>query len=334
MKTIQQKAPALLVIIAFATVYIVWGSTYFFIKMAVNGFPPMLMGAFRFTTAGLLLLAYSAFKGDKIWVKRDVINSGISGLLTLFVATGIVIWVEQTLPSAMVAILVSASPIWFVLMDKVNYRTNFKNKAVILGVLVGFAGVMLLFGEQLSKALGGNYNPSMLFGVGLLLLGTVAWSAGSLFSKRKGSNSPARLNTAWQMIIAGLAFVPAAFAHHEVSNFSIQHVPTQAWMALFYLIIFGSIGAFSAYIWLLQVRPVTQVSTHSYVNPVIALLLGMLFAGEHISVLQIAGLAIILFSVLLINLDKYRSAIKEKKPEAPVIKLAELQADGKVLKAC
>ncbi|WP_295795361.1 EamA family transporter [Mucilaginibacter sp.] len=334
MKTIQQKAPALLVIIAFATVYIVWGSTYFFIKMAVNGFPPMLMGAFRFTTAGLLLLGYSAFKGDKIWVKRDVINSGISGLLTLFVATGIVIWVEQTLPSAMVAILVSASPIWFVLMDKVNYRTNFRNKAVILGVLVGFAGVMLLFGEQLSKALGGNYNPSMLFGVGLLLLGTVAWSAGSLFSKRKGSSSPARLNTAWQMIIAGLAFVPAAFAHHEVGSFNIQHVPTQAWMALLYLIIFGSIGAFSAYIWLLQVRPVTQVSTHSYVNPVIALLLGMLFAGEHISVLQIAGLAIILFSVLLINLDKYRSAMKEKKPEAPVIELTELRADGKVLKAC
>ncbi|MCO5947093.1 EamA family transporter [Mucilaginibacter flavidus] len=334
MKTIQQKAPALLVIIAFATVYIVWGSTYFFIKMAVNGFPPMLMGAFRFTTAGLLLLGYSAIKGDKIWVKRDIINSGISGLLTLFVATGIVIWVEQTLPSAMVAILVSASPIWFVLMDKVNYCTNFKNKAVILGVLVGFAGVMLLFGEQLSKALGGNYNPSMLFGVGLLLLGTVAWSAGSLFSKRKGSSSPALLNTAWQMIIAGLAFVPAAFAHHEVSSFNIQHVPTQAWMALVYLIIFGSIGAFSAYIWLLQVRPVTQVSTHSYINPVIALLLGMFFAGEHISVLQIAGLAIILFSVLLINLDKYRNAIKEKKPEAPVIKLTDLQANGKALKAC
>jgi drug/metabolite transporter (DMT)-like permease len=334
MKTIQQKAPALLVIIAFATVYIVWGSTYFFIKMAVNGFPPMLMGAFRFTTAGLLMLGYSAFKGDKIWVKRDIINSGISGLLTLFVATGIVIWVEQTLPSAMVAILVSASPIWFVLMDKANYRSNFKSKAVILGVLVGFAGVMLLFGEQLSKALGGNYNPSMLFGVGLLLLGTVAWSAGSLFSKKKGSSSPARLNTAWQMIIAGLAFVPTAFAHHEVSGFNIQHVPAQAWMALVYLIIFGSIGAFSAYIWLLQVRPVTQVSTHSYVNPVIALLLGMLFAGEHISVLQMSGLAIILFSVLLINLDKYRSAGKEKKPEAPVIELTELPANSKVLKAC
>jgi drug/metabolite transporter (DMT)-like permease len=201
-------------------------------------------------------------------------------------------------------------------------------------VLVGFAGVMLLFGEQLSKALGGNYNPSMLFGVGLLLLGTVAWSAGSLFSKRKGSSSPARLNTAWQMIIAGLAFVPAAFAHHEVGSFNIQQVPAQAWMALAYLIIFGSIGAFSAYIWLLQVRPVTQVSTHSYVNPVIALLLGMLFAGEHISALQIGGLAIILFSVLLINLDKYRSAGKEKKPEAPVIKLTELPANSKVLKAC
>ena len=94
----QQKAPALLVLIAFAIVYVVWGSTYFFIGMAVHGFPPMLLGAIRYTTAGLLLLAWSAFKGDKIWTKKDMINSGISGLLTLFVATGIVFWVERTMP--------------------------------------------------------------------------------------------------------------------------------------------------------------------------------------------------------------------------------------------
>jgi drug/metabolite transporter (DMT)-like permease len=331
---IQQKAPALLVLIAFATVYIVWGSTYFFIRMAVHGFPPMLMGALRFTTAGLLLLGWSAYKGDKIFVKKDIINSGISGLLTLFIATGIVIWVEQTLPSAMVAIMVSASPIWFVMLDKGNWRTNFKNKAVITGMIIGFAGVILLFGEQLSRALTGSHNSSMVFGVVLLLLGSMAWSAGSLFSKKNGSASPARLNTAWQMIIAGIAFVPAAFAHHEFNNFNISQVPASAWMAVVYLILFGSIGAFSAYIWLLQVRPVTQVSTHSYVNPVIAVLLGMMFASEHISGLQIIGLAVILFSVLLINLDKYRKANKEKQQVKPVIKIAELPLKREILEAC
>jgi drug/metabolite transporter (DMT)-like permease len=332
--TNQQKAPALLVIIAFATVYIVWGSTYFFIQKAVHGFPPMLMGAFRFTTAGLLLLGWSTIKGDKIWVKKDIINSGISGLLTLFIATGIVIWVEQTLPSAMVAIMVSASPIWFVMLDKGNWSINFKNKAVITGMIIGFAGVILLFGEQVSKALNGSHNSSMAWGVGLLLLGSMAWSAGSLFSKKNGSGSPARLNTAWQMIIAGIAFVPAAFAHNEFSHFNIHQVPASAWMAVVYLILFGSIGAFSAYIWLLQVRPVTQVSTHSYVNPVIAVLLGMLFAGEQISALQIGGLVVILSSVLLINLDKYRKTGKEKQKVRPVTKALKIPLNRDVLEAC
>ena len=329
-----QKAPALLVIIAFATVYIVWGSTYFFIQMAVQGFPPMLMGALRFTTAGLILLGWSAFKGDKILVKKDIINSGISGLLTLFIATGIVIWVEKTLPSAMVAIMVSANPIWFVVLDKGNWRNNLKNKSVITGLVIGFAGVILLFGEQLSKALTGNHNLSTLLSVCLLLAGPIAWSAGSLFSKKKGSSGPARLNTSWQMIIAGLAFIPAAFAHNEFSSFSFQQVPASAWMALVYLILFGSIAAFSAYVWLLQVRPVTQVSTHSYVNPVIAVLLGVLFASEQISGLQIIGLVIILFSVLLINLDKYRKAGKEKQQVKPTAKVVEIPLNRDVLKAC
>jgi drug/metabolite transporter (DMT)-like permease len=309
----QQKAPTLWVIIAFATVYIVWGSTYFFIQMAVHGFPPMLMGALRYTTAGLLMLGWCAIKGDKIWVKKDVIKSGISGLIMLFVATGIVIWVEQTLPSAMVAITVSAGPIWFVVLDKLNWRVNFKSRSTIGGLVIGFAGVILLFGEQVSKALAGGHSAPTFLGMLLLMFGPVAWSAGSLYSKRNATTGPARLNTAWQMIIAGIAFIPAGMAHHEFNGFSLMNVPAHSWWAIVYLILFGSIGAFSAYIWLLQVRPATQVSTHSYVNPVIAVLLGVLFAGEQISLLQIVGLAVILLSVLLINLTKYRKTSTAKK---------------------
>ncbi len=326
----QQKAPALLVIIAFATVYIVLGSTYFFIQMAIHGFPPMLMGALRYTTAGLLMLGWCAVKGDNIWVKKDIINSAVSGMLMLFLATGIVIWVEQTLPSAMVAITVSAGPIWFVTLDRLNWRVNFKSKATIGGLVIGFAGVILLFGEQVAKAMVGNRGTASVLGVALLILGPIAWSAGSLYSKRNANIGPARLNTAWQMVIAGIAFVPAGILHHEFTGFSLMHVPASAWLAIGYLIVFGSIGAFSAYIWLLQVRPATQVSTHSYVNPVIAVLLGVLFAGEHISLLQVIGLAIILLSVLLINLAKYRKADVSKK----VLSLPALGKEGLLVKAC
>jgi drug/metabolite transporter (DMT)-like permease len=107
------------------------------------------------------------------------------------------------------------------------------------------------------------------------------------------------------MIIAGLSFIPASFVNHEYSSFQFAQVPAQAWMALGYLIVFGSIGAYSAYVWLLSVRSATQVSTHSYVNPVIAVLLGVMFAGEHVSMLQLIGLFVILFSLLLINFKKY-----------------------------
>src|SRR6476646_1275614 len=127
----HQKASPLLVIVAFATVYIVWGSTYFFIQMAIHGFPPMLMGAFRYTLAGVLMLAWCGINGDKVWVKKDIINSGISGILMLTAATGIVIWVEQTLPSAMVAIMVSIAPMWFVLLDTANWSVNFKSRETI-----------------------------------------------------------------------------------------------------------------------------------------------------------------------------------------------------------
>lgn len=313
MSTTQQKASPLLVIVAFAIVYIVWGSTYFFIQVAIQGIPAMLMGAMRYTIAGLLMLGWCALKGDKIWVKRDVLNSAVSGLLLLAIGNGIVIWVEQALPSAMVAIMISANPIWFVVLDKRNWKENLTSTATVIGLIIGFAGVILLFGEQVAKALGGTQDDAKIWGLGLLVLGPIAWSAGSLYSKYKGSSSPARVTTAWQMLIAGIAFLPASALHNEFANFDITQVPAKAWMAVVYLIFFGSIAAFTAYVWLLQVRPATQVSTHSYVNPVIAVLLGVMFAQEHISLLQIGGLVIILVSVLLINLAKYRKDASEKK---------------------
>lgn len=314
MITTTPKAPStLLIVLAFATVYIVWGSTYFFIQMAIHGMPAMIMGAMRYIIAGLLVLGWCALKGDKIWVKRDVINSAITGLILLGVGNGIVIWVEQALPSAMVAIMVSANPIWFVILDKRNWRENLTSTATVVGLIIGFAGVILLFGEQVANALGGPQDSAKVWGVALLIIGPIGWSAGSLYSKYNSSSSPAGVNTGWQMLIAGLAFLPAAALHHEFTGFDITSVPLQAWLAVAYLIVFGSIAAFTAYVWLLQVRPATQVSTHSYVNPVIAVLLGVLFAQEHISWLQISGLVIILMSVLLINLAKYRKNANDKK---------------------
>jgi drug/metabolite transporter (DMT)-like permease len=324
METRSIKKPStLLVVIAFAAVYVVWGSTYFFIQMGLSGIPPMIMGAMRFVVAGILLLGWCYLKGDKVFDKATIKASGISGLFTLFVANGIVIWVEKFIPSAMVAIMVSANPIWFVVLDKVNWKVNLKSRTTILGLIIGFGGVLLLFGEAFGKSVAGGIDTQHLVGLFLLIVGPIAWAGGSLYSKKSTTDAPVRVNTGWQMMAAGIAFIPAGFIDNEYATFDISAVPAQAWMSVIYLIFFGSIAAFSAYVWLLQVRPATQVSTHSYVNPVIAVLLGVLFAGEVISWMQVLGLVIILLSVLLVNLSKYSfskpAVIKVDKP-APLKK--------------
>jgi drug/metabolite transporter (DMT)-like permease len=315
----QKPASKLLIIVAFAIVYIVWGSTYFFISMAEQGgFAPFLLGAVRFILAGVLLIIWSALRGEEIFIWKNILHASISGVLLLFVATGIVIWTEQTLPSAMVAILVSSSPIWFVLIDKSHWAINFKSRSTILGLIIGFGGVIVLFSEQIGNIFSSNAAQSKLPWMLLLVFGTITWSCGSLYSKYKLTSGSAQVNTSWQMIAAGVAFIPGVFLHHELRDFKIQNIHTNSWIALWYLVLFGSLAAFSAYVWLLQVCTATQVSTYAYVNPVIAVILGILFAHEHISVIQITGLFIILGSVLLINLAKYHQQRQVKKSAATI----------------
>ncbi|WP_295791880.1 EamA family transporter [Mucilaginibacter sp.] len=314
----QKSASPLLVITAFAIVYVVWGSTYFFIRIAEQGgLPPFMLGAIRFIIAGALMMGWCVAKGEKIFVKRDIINAAITGILLLFIGNGIVIWAEQTLPSAMVAIMVSSAPIWFVLLDKPNWGINLKNKATIIGLIIGFVGVILLFSEQLGVMFSGG-GASKLPWMLLLLFGSISWSGGSLFSKHRPTSGSGSVSAAWQMLAAGFVYVPVSVIHGEFNNLNLDSIHTSSWLAVTYLVFFGSIAAYSAYVWLLQVRPATQVSTYAYVNPVIAVILGVVFIHENVSLMQLVGLFVILGSVLLINLAKYRKEKNEvRKFESP-----------------
>jgi drug/metabolite transporter (DMT)-like permease len=316
----KKNTSALMVIIAFATVYLVWGSTYFFIQQAIQHIPALLMGFFRFTTAGFLLLVWCAIKGENIWQWNQIKHAAIGGILMLFVGNGAVIWAEQTLPSSLVAVLVSAAPLWFVLLDKQKWNVNFKSRETVIGIIIGFIGIVMLFSESIGSALSANTGLFQLISLILLIIGSISWSGGSLYAKYK-STGYTTVNTAWQMFSAGIVFLPGSFLTHELNGFHWQTVTLGSWLSLFYLIIFGSLAAYSAYVWLLQVRPATQVSTYAYVNPVVAVLLGVFFAGEKLNVLQLAGLAIILLSVLLINITKYRRQQKAQ-TNPPVKKMA------------
>ena len=321
MSTPQKPASQLLVIIAFATIYIVWGSTYFFIQVAVKGgIPPFLLGAVRFLIAGFLMMTWCIIKGENIFVLKNIIRASVSGILLLFVSIGSAIWVERFLPSGMVAIVVSCLPLWIVLLDSANWAINFRSRPTVIGLLIGLGGVVLLFSDQLGDIFKGGSGHSNLPWMLLLILGNVAWAAGSLYSKYKPTTGSVAGNAAWQMMSAGIVFTVASLFHHEFSGFQVRDVPVKSWVALWYLILLGSIAAYSAYVWLLQVRTATEVSTTAYVNPVIAVILGVVFGGEHISFIQVAGLFVILGSVLLINLAKYHKTQQADKKQNIILK--------------
>lgn len=320
--TTKKEVSTAMVILAFATVYLVWGSTYFFIQKAVQEIPPFIMGAVRFIASGLILLFWCFYKKEKLWDPHQIKAALVSGVLLLFIGNGAVIWAEQKLPSSLVAVLVSAAPLWFVLLDKPKWKENLTSRPIIIGLLVGFIGVILLFSEKVSEALSSSGSTAQVLGLLILIVGSMSWAGGSLYSKYKGSGS-AIVNTMWQMLVASVAFGIFSLAGNEWSGFQWQSVSAGAWWSVIYLITMGSLAGYSAYVWLLQVRPATQVSTYAYVNPVVAVLLGVFFAGEHMSMIQIIGLAVILASVLLINLAKQR---KEKQAMAAGKRSLEVKA--------
>ena len=294
-----------MVILAFAIVYIVWGSTYFFIQIAVGDFPPFMLGALRFLIAGIFMTAWCMIRGEKLFGIPNIKHAVFSGILLLFFGNGIIIWVEQSVPSGLASITVSSAPLWFILLDQSKWRENFRSRSIILGMIIGLAGVLMLFSEQVSASTRGS-GGIPIGTMALLLLASISWAAGSLYSKYKSSKGSTMVNTSWQMMAAGFAFLPGVFIRDEFSGFNWSDVSTSAWLSLLYLVFLGSIAGFSAYVWLLKVRPAMQVSTYAYVNPVVAVLLGVFIANEKISLIQILGLITILGSVLLINMAKYR----------------------------
>ncbi len=306
MNLIRTKAPSSFsVILAFLTVYVVWGSTYFFISRALHGFPPFLLGAIRFTIAGLLMMCWAVWKKENLLDLGTIRLAAISGFLILFIGNGVVIFVEQYVGSAWVAIIISAAPIWYVVYDKPHWRENFTSKSILTGLFLGLVGIFLLFLPNISTTYNTDRNPYETIALLAVIVGSMSWVVGSLYAKYRKTQAPATVNTSWQMFFAGLYFFIGSGITGEFKSFHLSSVSLEAWFSLSYLIIFGSILAYSCFVWLMEVRSPAQVSTYAYVNPVVAVLLGVFLASEHVNTLQVMGLLVILISVLLINLNKY-----------------------------
>jgi drug/metabolite transporter (DMT)-like permease len=295
-----------LIFLAFAAIYIIWGSTYLAALLGLASIPPFLMASMRFLIAGALLYGWCLLKGDSKLTTSDLGRNALSGILMLFGGTVSVIWAEQYIPSGLAAILATTLPFWFVLLDRRQWAHYFSNWMIPGGVVIGFVGVVLLLAQpgQSSQLL--QSSGKFWISVGVLLTGGIFWTLGSLYAKYKPSSSSTMLNGSLQLLSAGAFSGLVSLISGELTGFQLAQVMLKSWLALAYMVFMGLIITYLAYLWLLKVRSPAVVSTYAYVNPVIAVLLGVLFANESISVRQLLALVVILVGVLLVNLPNYQ----------------------------
>jgi drug/metabolite transporter (DMT)-like permease len=301
----RSEPSALLVILAFAAVYLIWGSTYLGIAVAIRSIPPMIMGGARFLIAGAILFLWCYL------VRRDRPNltdwkqDGIVGALMIFGGNGAVVWVEQYLPSGLVAVAVASIPIWLAILDRANWKVTFSRVMPVAGLIIGFLGVIFLFSS--GQGITMNQSPVAVLSIPVLIMGNICWASGTLYSKKIVSSTSVFQRVSIQMISGGLIYAAAGFLSGEWNNLPQDGIHAESLLAVLYLIVFGSLVAYLAYIWLLTIRPAAQVGTYAYVNPAVAVFLGFAFNNEPLSLGMAVALVLILSGVVLINLSYQRT---------------------------
>jgi len=283
------------VVLCFLAIYLVWGSTYLAIRYAVETIPPLVTAGIRHTVAGAVLLAWALAKGQRpTWAQ--IRASAVIGFFFFLIGHGSLHWAEQYVPSGTASLLIAIEPIIVFLMSSAAARVWKLNGLLLAGILIGLAGVgILVQGTDLQAGGRGAFGP---FAV---LIGAISWSYGIIYSRRsKLSGSPLLLSALSLLAGAAMLLTTAALSG-EMREFSISRVTPKSWMALSYLIVFGSIIAFTAYNWLLEHYSPTLVATHTYVNPVVAVFLGWLLAGEVITLKVAIAATLVVSAVVLVD---------------------------------
>ncbi|MFT3932976.1 MAG: EamA family transporter [Chitinophagaceae bacterium] len=314
--TLSQKNPSkALVITAFVALYLIWGSTYLGILIAVKSIPPFLMAGTRFIIAGVILYTWCRLKGEATPDIKSLAHISFSGILLLFVGNSGLVWVEQYLPSGFAAIVIATTPLWFVILDKRQWKFHFANKQIVIGLLIGFAGVLSLFAGK--SDIHFLDNKMQLISFFVLVLGSISWATGTLYSKYKKTNGTNGMKASIQMIAAGLVASVTSVSTGELHQFSWSNVSTESIIAVAYLVTFGSLIGYMSFVFLMSVRPPSIVGTYAYVNPVVAVFLGWLIANEQITWHQIVALIIILTGVIIVNFSKEKIISRESKMTSP-----------------
>ena len=301
--TVQHPASRGKLVAAFAAVYIIWGSTYLAIRFALETLPPFLMAGTRFLTAGAIVYGWSIARGAHHPTRTNWRDGLIVGGFLLLGGNGGVVWAEQYVASGIAALLVATLPIWMVLFDWMRGSGRRPTGRVTLGIALGLAGLVVLVGPQSLGTGGVPLVPALA-----LVLASVSWAWGSLYSRGAVQPSSPMMATAVQMICGGALLTVAGTLSGEWSALDLGDASLRSLLALLYLLLFGSIVAYSAYIWLLHHATPAQVSTYAYVNPVVAVFLGWLLASEPITARILTAAAIIVAGVAVIVSTPTRKA--------------------------
>jgi drug/metabolite transporter (DMT)-like permease len=298
-------------LLAFAIVYVVWGSTYLAMRIAVQRIPPFLMGGVRFILAGLLLAGWVAWRERPTWPTRRVwLWAAITGALLFVGGNGGVAWAGRTVPSGVVALLAASLAIWMVLLDWLRPGGQRPTGLVLAGAALGLGGVGLLVGPA---QLGGGPGSVDPVGSALALGGSLTWAVGSMLMRHRHAPASPFLGSALQMLVGGVLLVGIAALHGDFTAEALAGVlrddpgALRARWALGYLVVFGSLVGFTAYIWLMRHAAPAKVATYAYVNPVVAVLLGWALGGEPVGPRTVAASAVIVAAVALITIGRTRA---------------------------
>ncbi|MGA2389458.1 MAG: EamA family transporter [Candidatus Sulfotelmatobacter sp.] len=285
------------VLLAFAIIYFVWGSTFLAIRIGVREVPPLLFAAMRFLTAGIVLYAWTRAKGVASPRRREWAGAAMLGALIFVVDYGLLFWAERRVPSGLAAVVLATIPVFMSLAEILFLRTQRLTLRLGLAMFAGIGGVAVL----VNPSVGLGQAPVDARGAGALMIAAISWSVASILPRKLTLPDSKVMSSSAQMLTGGAMLTLTAGLFGDFKGFSFRAVSPGVWLSLAYLIVAGSIVGFTAYVWLLHHESPTKVGTYAYVNPVVAVLLGYFLGGEALGPRTVAGTLLILVSVVVIT---------------------------------
>src|SRR6266513_1798298 len=317
------RPPTWKILLAFAIIYFVWGSTFLAIRVGVHEVPPFLLAAIRFFVAGIALYGWMRLKGTPAPSRREWAGASLLGAIIFVVDYGCLFWAEQRVPSGIAAVVLATIPVFITLLEIIFLRTQRLTVRLCLALLVGICGVAVLVNHSFSL----GEVPINRAGTIALLVAAFTWSVATILTRRLPLPASKPMSAAAQMLTGGVQLFVLTALSGEFAGFRAQAVSSNAWFALLYLIIAGSIVGFTAYVWLLHYESPTKVGTYAYVNPVVAVCLGYFVGGESVGPRTLLGTLLVLVSVITITTTPKAGLVKKRKDSSGIAELSPAEIE-------